>query len=332
MTRPTSAPSSEQAVRHAFEVPDCIVEPKAPRVIDDNFEKSLHRDDGRVQLLAQERGERTLKPVGRLIASNRWISHASRQGSDCDGYAFAPLDSSASILPSSRVKLDRLGIVVVAPGLQAFSRSPAIACAVSAMTGKCSACARLGLMRRVASQPSMTGRLMSISTRSGCFGASHRDALRRRRPRSRPRSRVATSRRESMSRFISLSSTRRSLAISLSSSLDRALTDAVSRWRCDLEAYDAHGRQGPSLRSRAFGEHVADATLEQFPLTCVQFLAGQNYDRNVSPFGMLLNSHHNTRSRPSPASVSRAGSCPASDDWTATSRLRGRCGPRSLPH
>src|SRR6266404_426507 len=47
-----------------------------------------------------------------------------------------------------------------------FSRSPAIAWAVSPMTG----IARVNgsaLSRRVASQPSTTGRLISISTRSG---------------------------------------------------------------------------------------------------------------------------------------------------------------------
>ena len=49
----------------------------------------------------------------------------------------------------------------------AFSRSPAMACAVSAMIGIVWV-AGIALSLRVASQPSSTGRLMSIRIRSGC--------------------------------------------------------------------------------------------------------------------------------------------------------------------
>ena len=64
-------------------------------------------------------------------------------------------------------QLDRLGVVVVAAASSAFSRSPDIAWAVSAMTGI--ACGGPDRPSAAASPPSRrcTGRLMSIRIRSG---------------------------------------------------------------------------------------------------------------------------------------------------------------------
>jgi hypothetical protein len=86
-----------------------------------------------------------------------------------------------------------------------------MACAVSAITGM-PAVVGSALMRRVASQPSMTGRLMSIRISSG-------SSLKALATPAAPSSAITTSkplrsrRRDSMSRFISLSSTSRILGI-----------------------------------------------------------------------------------------------------------------------
>ena len=98
------------------------------------------------------------------------------------------------------------------PPPSAFSRSPAMACAVSAMTG---------IARVAGSALSSPRRLPAVEHRQAHVHQDqvrrlrprHVDALLRRRRRSRPRSRACASRRESMSRFISLSSTSRIFAI-----------------------------------------------------------------------------------------------------------------------
>jgi hypothetical protein len=114
------------------------------------------------------------------------------------------------------------------PAASACSRSPAIACAVSAMTG-IARVAGSALSCLVASQPSTPGRLMSMRTSAGVSD------LVRARPLS-PSTAVSTSyprrwrRRESMSRFISLSSTSRIFAaIYRSSGADRRSATSFDR-------------------------------------------------------------------------------------------------------
>ena len=66
-------------------------------------------------------------------------------------------------------KIDRLGVVVVAARRRAPSRGrPVIACAESAMHRNVPRRLASALSRRVASQPSSTGRLRSMRMRSGC--------------------------------------------------------------------------------------------------------------------------------------------------------------------
>src|SRR5215470_6832069 len=83
-----------------------------------------------------------------------------------DAHAPPARPSSASIFSTSRVKSTGLVSKSSQPAPMAFSRSPDIACAVSAITGiRCVSGA--ALIRRVASQPSSPGRLMSIKISAG---------------------------------------------------------------------------------------------------------------------------------------------------------------------
>src|SRR5262249_3031037 len=79
--------------------------------------------------------------------------------------------TSARILPMSRSSSTGLVSKSSQPAASAFSRSPAIAFAVSAITGM-RLVAASALIRRVASSPSIPGRLRSIRTRSGCSDAA----------------------------------------------------------------------------------------------------------------------------------------------------------------
>jgi hypothetical protein len=51
---------------HAVEIGDCLVEMETTRLLDQDVEKSGHRDDGCVQFLAQECCQGLLKPVERF--------------------------------------------------------------------------------------------------------------------------------------------------------------------------------------------------------------------------------------------------------------------------
>ena len=62
MTLLTRAPSRHWPL-HAGEVYDRLVEMRPPGLDDEHVEKSGHRNGWRGQFLAQERGERTLKPL-----------------------------------------------------------------------------------------------------------------------------------------------------------------------------------------------------------------------------------------------------------------------------
>src|ERR1700730_17089075 len=81
------------------------------------------------------------------------------------------LASACSIFASNRS--NSIGLVSKSsqPLASAFSRSPAIACAVSAMIGM-SWVAGSALRGRVASHPSISGRFRSIRIRSGCSAAA----------------------------------------------------------------------------------------------------------------------------------------------------------------
>src|SRR5262249_30052037 len=82
-----------------------------------------------------------------------------------------PAGVSARILPSSRGSSTGLVSRSPPPAGSAFSRSPAMAFAVSAITGMCWV-AGSALIRRVASSPSILGRVRSIRMRSGCSDAA----------------------------------------------------------------------------------------------------------------------------------------------------------------
>src|SRR6185369_2118547 len=118
-----------------------------------------------------------------------------------DAHAPAARPSSASIFSSSRARSTGLVSKSSQPAAIAFSRSPDIACAVSAITG----IARVSgapLIWRVASHPSSPGRLMSIRISAGASEWAMATPC-------SPSSAIATSsprrtrRRDSMSRFIS---------------------------------------------------------------------------------------------------------------------------------
>src|SRR5262249_36901930 len=109
--------------------------------------------------------------------------------------------SSASIFSTSRAKSTGLVSKSSQPAPRAFSRSPDIACAVSAITGMARV-SGAALIWRVASQPSRPGRLMSIRISAGVSERAIATPC-------SPSTAIATSyprrarRRDSMSRFIS---------------------------------------------------------------------------------------------------------------------------------
>src|SRR5882757_353310 len=155
-----------------------------------------------------------------------------------------------------------------------------MAWAVSAITGIFRV-ASLALIRRVASQPSITGRLMSIRMRSGncdvaistpCCPSMAIDT-------SKP---LRTSRRESMSRFISLSSTSKIFAMlspllffhARSSVGDRLrLTGGLS---CQASAHD--GGEFSQIRL-IFGDDSVGLPAQDAGILPGQILRGHHNDR-----------------------------------------------------
>jgi hypothetical protein len=64
---------------HALEIGKCAVETKAPCIFDNDIDKPAHRDNGGVQLLTQERCERTFETVRRWNVADFRVSHAVRR-------------------------------------------------------------------------------------------------------------------------------------------------------------------------------------------------------------------------------------------------------------
>ena len=75
MTRLTSFGQLDAGGAHALEIGDRVVDLKAPGILDDDVEKSLHRDGWRAQLLAQERRQRALQAFGRGGVADGWLGH-----------------------------------------------------------------------------------------------------------------------------------------------------------------------------------------------------------------------------------------------------------------
>ena len=112
------------------------------------------------------------------------------------------------------------------------------------------------------------------------------------------------SRRDSMSRFISLSSTSRIFGIGVPHAR-RPLSDGAARAaRCG-----DHRQRRAELadRLRALAQHQHGPLGEEGALFVGQHLGGQHDDRHVDQFVILRGSLPGMRSRPSPASSGRAG-------------------------
>src|SRR5450759_4758442 len=177
------------------------------------------------------------------------------------------------------------------PALMAFSRSPDMACAVSAMTGIC-AVILAALTRRVASQPSITGKLISIKIKSGCSLSAIVTAC-------SPSTAMTTSnplrrrRRESMSRFISLSSTNNIFAINspllIINDSRRRIGHAAQR----TLTHRFPNRFGniPIYRS-TFSDDAASPTGEKGSLRRRQLLGGDNHHRYMTPVGTAVKRIH----------------------------------------
>src|SRR6202035_238081 len=163
----------------------------------------------------------------------------------------------------------------------AFSRSPAMACAVSPITGTLRV-ASSALTRRVASQPSMTGRLMSIRIMSGrslragstpCCPSMANTTWKPRRMR----------RRESMSRLISLSSTNKTFAIC------RPLLLFYLCVRADGRAYRppphrlVDGGDDIQPRRAALLDHLAGLSQQALPLGSRKLFCCNDDDRDFPP-------------------------------------------------
>src|SRR5690606_33552021 len=102
--------------------------------------------------------------AGRVDEGGQRVQVGHRGGAEFV-HAVSP-PASASILPTRRAMSTGLVSKSSQPAARHLSRSAAIACAVSAITGM-AAVAGSALMRRVASQPSITGSPMSIRISDG---------------------------------------------------------------------------------------------------------------------------------------------------------------------
>src|ERR1700720_88711 len=155
----------------------------------------------------------------------------------------------------------------------AFSRSPLMACAVSPITGTLRV-ASSAFTHRVASHPSMTGRLMSIRMMSGfslrasatpCFPSTAKTT-------SKPR---RVSRRDSMSRFISLSSTSKTFVIPLL--LSRSVPRATPQCLAD-------GRSNINVARRGFFHHCMNLPQKAIVLDRRELLCGDYDYGDFAPF------------------------------------------------
>src|SRR6202051_4722732 len=163
----------------------------------------------------------------------------------------------------------------------AFSRSPLMACAVSPITGTLLV-ATSALTRRVASQPSMTGKLMSMRMMSGfsLFARSTPCCPSTAKITSKPR---RMRRRDSISRFISLSSTSRTFAIGRPSPV---FLYARTQWRaCGSSPYRRADRRGNiQPRRAALLDDLLCLPQQALALSRRELLCGEDDHRNVAPF------------------------------------------------
>src|SRR5579863_2385161 len=154
-----------------------------------------------------------------------------------------------------------------------------MACAVSPITGTLRVAAS-ALTQRVASHPSMTGRLMSMRMMSGfslrarstpCLPSTANTT-------SKPR---RISRRESMSRFISLSSTSKTFAIEL---LRPQLFACICARRTAPYRFTDGGRDIDPARG-AFFHDLAGLPQQSVALRRSERLGGDHDHRDFAPFG-----------------------------------------------